>query len=147
MVKYEIFMSESNGIEGELNFNPGDRAAFDFSLDTGLKKGNQILKVHELLTEHLKVHWSGEWRDCDVTVGGHQCPSYFEVDDLIEKYLRALPDMDSWTAHNEFLYIHPFRDFNGRVARLIWLSRATDEGYRGSIPFLQKYYYQTLERR
>jgi len=32
--------------------------------------------------------------------------------------------MNSWEAHNKFEAIHPFQDLNGKVGRLIWLSKA-----------------------
>ena len=145
MNKYEKFMLESNRIEGEDRINPGDMEAMDFTIKTRLQHMNQILVVHNLLGAYLKKSWVGKWRDCDVWVGGHECPDPMIIPDLMEKYMRSSPEMKSWEAHNEFEYIHPFQDLNGRTGRLIWLARALSEGYDFQIPFLQRYYYQTLQ--
>lgn len=138
-------MLKSNRIEGEDRLNPRDEEAVEFALDTGLVHLNQILTVHEMLGEYLKVDWNGEWREWDVIVGKHQPPIYQKVPKLMNIFAKHLPKIDSWTAHNEFEKIHPFADLNGRTGRLIWLTKAVKEGYRFEIPFLQMYYYQTLE--
>lgn len=78
--------------------------------------------------------WAGRFRNINVQVGPHQPPAYFEVpiqmrlfcDDLssrlsavsgeknIEKIAEALAFAD-W----RFQWIHPFKDFNGRVGRIL----------------------------
>ena len=138
-------MLESNTIEGEYRLNPGDEAAFGFSC-LGLDTEENILNIHEILTRHLKVKWSGKYRTCNVCVGNYVAPQWKDVPKLMKGYTYKLLNYNSWEAHNEFQKIHPFQDFNGRVGRLIWLSKAIHEGYFVEIPFLQKYYYQTLER-
>jgi Fic family protein len=67
------------------------------------------------------------------------------VPDLMDNFIKVLPILDSWETHNKFEKIHCFTDLNGRVGRLIWLRKAIDEGYNFEIPFLQMYYYQTLQ--
>lgn len=79
----------------------------------------------------------GHFRTVDVAVSRHEPPRYFRVpehmrnfcDDLAER-LRHLPPVDdpallnaliallAW-AHHRFLWIHPFRDYNGRIGRLL----------------------------
>ena len=139
------FMLESNKIEGEDRLNPNDMDALEVALVQDISEASMFL-VHSLLGTYLKADWVGKYRECEVRVGNYQPPFAFQVPDAMKKYFKDLPEMDSWTAHNEFEKIHPFRDLNGRVGRLIWLNKALAEGYDYSIPFLQKYYYQTLAR-
>jgi Fic family protein len=141
--EYKNFMLESNKIEGEGRLNPNDVLAVKTMLISELNK-NFILIIHQLLGEYLNENWVGKWRTCEVRVGSYFLPVSKNVPALMKKYFKEVPTMDAWTAHNEFEKIHPFQDLNGRVGRLIWLKKAIDEGYDFSIPFLQAYYYQTL---
>lgn len=137
------FMTESNKIEREEGLNPNDVKVALQALD-GIETLDRILCFHGQLTEHLNVEWSGVLRKWDVQVGTYIAPKHNDVPARMDRFIELLPLMDSWTAHNSFEIIHPFADFNGRMGRLIWLSKAINEGYRFGIPFLQMYYYQTL---
>ena len=95
--------------------------------------------------EYLQKDWVGKWRTCDVRIGPYAPSSYYLVPNLMEKYWKEFYLMNSFIAHNEFERLHPFQDLNGRVGRLIWLSKAVKEGYNFGIPFLQAYYYQSLQ--
>lgn len=145
MENWQKFMRESNKIEGEDRLNPNDRTAFDLALK-GIESLKDILLIHEALGSYLHEPWVGEWRECNVRVGSYYPPQFREIPFLMKQFIIDFPDYDSHQAHNHFETIHPFRDLNGRVGRLIWLSKAIKEGYNFSIPFLQKYYYQTLAR-
>lgn len=147
IAKYKKFMLESNRIEGENRLNPGDIDAVERGLFPGIDIIGDLFDIHRLLGAYLKKDWVGKFRDVYIRVGSnHLFPSPQELPKLMEEYMRDFSHMDSYVSHNRFERIHPFRDLNGRVGRIIWLSKALDEGYDFSIPFLQAYYYQTLKR-
>ena len=96
--------------------------------------GSEWLCVrHKRLAGHLFPDWAGRFRDVNVQVGAHLSPPYYEVpihmrqfcDDLAER-LRHNPGA-SVTSAAEFLawsdwrfqWIHPFKDFNGRIGRVL----------------------------
>ena len=145
MENWQKFMLESNKIEGEDRLNPGDEEAFNLAVK-GIGTLDDILLIHRVLGMYLNQHWVGELRKVNVRVGFYFPPVSDLIPGLMEEYIRKFLHYDSYEAHNQFETIHPFRDLNGRVGRLIWLSKAVCEGYDFSIPFLQKYYYQTLTR-
>ena len=70
----------------------------------------------------------GEFRQTDVIVGRHLPPSFTEVDDLVSYFAQAYEPLRHRgvaamyavpAAHHRLLWIHPFADGNGRVARLL----------------------------
>lgn len=141
-------MLESNRIEGEDRLNPGDFFAWTAMITREPMTEERVLTTHKMLTQHLKVDWSGRYRKVGVAVGHFKPATPANVPILMKDFFEQLYLMDSWTAHNIFEAIHPFRDFNGRMGRLIWLNKALkDWKYDYSIPFLQAYYYQTLEHQ
>lgn len=142
----ELFIYESNVIEGEQRLNPGDVEAIEYVLKNGFKTKEDFWEVHRILTEHLKVNWSGKWREVNVRVGVFHPSKHELVPKQMKTFIRQLPLMDSWTAYNEFESIHPFQDFNGRMGRLVWLWKALKEGYDYKLSFLQDYHYQTLDK-
>lgn len=147
------FLVESNAIEGE-EWDEIQMEAGEFALSLVNKRVSvkDILKIHEL---HRKPFTNfhggespikfGEFRKCNVRVGNYVAPGWRKVPRLMEEYCKDWDKMDSWEAHCRFESIHPFPDLNGRVGRLLYLSKAIEnEGYLFSIPFLQKFYYSTL---
>ncbi len=94
-----------------------------------------ICKLHKDAFGELFPSWAGKYRDRDVTVGNHTPPSYFEVPILMRKYCDDLelrlaslgikpPANDILFevlafAEGQFLSIHPFFDFNGRIIRML----------------------------
>lgn len=162
----ERFMRESNAIEGEIEFitalsekrvwdtpagrlNPADlNCAKEVVRMAQAQKpftGRKLLSLHGKIGAYLNVDWTGKYRDCNVRVGKYIAPHYRDVPGLMKQYFKDFPELDSWEAHNRFEKIHPFQDLNGRMGRLIWLYKATKESVPLNLPFLHRYYYQTLE--
>lgn len=90
---------------------------------------------HRELAGALFPDWAGRFRDRNVQVGQHQPPPFYEVpvhmrlfcDDLAERLghvqsgepdLRMIAELLA-VADGRFQSIHPFRDFNGRVGRIL----------------------------
>lgn len=164
---WQKFMLESNTIErdkgeNETGLNPGDKIAFYMATNSELNE-RAILSIHKILTEHLNVDWSGKYRNCRVRVGDYiPEPTLSTVVHLTKErgftynkknakkvisgyvqkrmkhFVEKLPNYNSWQAYMEFENIHPFEDFNGRTGRLIWLSKAINEGYDFRLSFLEK---------
>ena len=97
-----------------------------------------ILDIHKEGFGFIFPDWAGRFRIIDVNVGEYEPPHYGRVAELIRnlcndleerlKYL-ATPKEDelflaevvsllAWFQHR-FVWIHPFKDYNGRVARLL----------------------------
>jgi Fic family protein len=88
---------------------------------------------HKRLAGHLFPDWAGRFRDVNVQVGAHPPPPYYEVpihmrkfcDDLAERLrhdpgtsVRSAAEFLAW-ADWRFQWIHPFKDFNGRIGRVL----------------------------
>lgn len=87
---------------------------------------------HKRLAGHLFPNWAGRFRDVNVQVGAHTPPPYYEVpihmrqfcDDLAERLnhvgarVGEVAEFLAW-ADWRFQWIHPFKDFNGRIGRVL----------------------------
>lgn len=97
-----------------------------------------ILDIHKEGFGLIFSDWAGKFRTVDVTVGEYEPPHYSKIavlvknmcDDLEErlKHIPSLEDEErflaeiisllAWFQHC-FVWIHPFKDYNGRLARLL----------------------------
>lgn len=97
-----------------------------------------IRDAHRVGFGFIFPDWAGKFRTIDVTVGEYEPPHYSRIPELIKNFcddlserLRHLPSPKSeeeflaevisllaWIQHR-FVWIHPFKDYNGRVSRLI----------------------------
>lgn len=171
----DAFIVESNMIEGENIDYRLHYEAFDLAVSLPELSLENILKIHYSLTKHIPLReyghscppvvsgaetetklginlvktteeeWRGKLRNVNVTVGGMVCPKWEDVPALVDEYIKQSPHYNAWTAYNEFEMIHPFKDYNGRTGRLIWLHKALGEGYNFKLSFLEAYHYQTLK--
>lgn len=97
-----------------------------------------ILEVHKVGFGFIFPDWAGTFRTEDVTVGEYKPPHYSQIASLVknlcddleerlrhlpsredeEKYLAQVIELLTWFQHR-LVWIHPFKDYNGRVARLL----------------------------
>ncbi len=85
----------------------------------------------------------------NVRVGNHQPPEGGEgiAEALKNLLIRVNGGGDPWSMHVEFETLHPFMDGNGRTGRILWAWNMLSLGQDPfSLPFLHRWYYQTLER-
>ena len=79
---------------------------------------------------------SGRWRNCYVRVGNDPCPTPDRVSGLMGSWYQDLHLHTPAENYVSFLEVHPFRDGNGRVAKIIlcWLAGALDDPFSVEIP-------------
>ncbi len=92
-----------------------------------------LCQRHRELAGHLFPEWAGRFRTTDVRVGTLEPPSYYKVpilagqfcDDLAERLrhvdadnLSDIAELLAWVDWR-FQWVHPFKDFNGRIGRLV----------------------------
>jgi cell filamentation protein len=101
-----------------------------------------IYRIHSLAFTRL-YSFAGKLRTVNISKGGFMFPSAEFLENsmtLFEKeILSELPDSytdrdtlirDIATVHAELLFIHPFREGNGRVARILANAMAAKQGYQ-----------------
>lgn len=96
------------------------------------------MDIHKIGFGFIFPDWSGKFRLEEVEVGDYTPPLFFQVPQLIqtlsddlterlkhipsqenqEQYLAEVISMAAWLQHR-FIWIHPFKDYNGRVGRLL----------------------------
>ncbi len=120
----------------------GIKRAWDFVLSE--RKKNVIIinsefikKIHFIGFSWIFPKMAGKFRTVEVTVSNHIPPKFYLIPELmlnfckdIDVRLKNLPSSETpdflekliellaWTQH-QFLWIHPFYDYNGRIARLL----------------------------
>jgi len=97
-----------------------------------------IRDIHKVGFDFIFPDWAGKVRTEDVTVGEYEPPHYSRIPELIqnlcddlserlrhlpspeqeEQFLAGVMSLLAWFQHR-FVWIHPFKDYNGRVARLL----------------------------
>ena len=117
-----------------------------------------VLKMHELFYQNIEPEYAGRYRDVRVLITGSQYPVAApekiqkEMDRLFEWVEKGRekyhPVEFAAQLHKRFVFIHPFKDGNGRVARLIMNLALIQDGYLPVIvpPILRGDYVSLLER-
>lgn len=106
-------------------------ALFDANPDDICITSDWISNIHHQLAGELFPDWGGQFRRTEVQVGSHLPPPAHEVKVQIKNFCldleerqRHLDDVQSiaellaWVDWR-FQWIHPFKDFNGRVGRIL----------------------------
>jgi cell filamentation protein len=103
---------------------------------------NYILKIHKMALDHL-YSFAGKYRDVNLSKGGFLfatarfLPSTMKT--FEQEILLNLPNVyrnkeelirDIAIVHGELLFIHPFREGNGRTARILANLMARKQGYK-----------------
>jgi len=139
----------------------GHAEAYDFMF-TLLKNRTitegAILILHQMFYEYIERQYAGRYRDMNVFISGSRYP--------VTKPERLQEEMDGlfqWIAaerdqlhpvvfaaqlHKRFIFIHPFKDGNGRIARLIMNTALIQDGYLLAVipPILRHEYIDLLEK-
>jgi Fic family protein len=110
----------------------GHKEALDFVLELADESTpigeREIREIHSLVMKGQANGDSGRYRTLDVKAAGtdYVYPSHLKLQELMEAYvawLRSAPELHpvdfATEAHLRFVTIHPFRDGNGRVGRLL----------------------------
>jgi len=115
-----------------------------------------IRGLHQLVVQETEKEWAGKYRNSDVIIGGaeHKPPAASDVPYEMEKLIkwwkqnqRKLPIVElAALIHHRLVYIHPFFDGNGRVARLVMNLLLLQAGYPLIIVLKndRKKYYRVL---
>jgi cell filamentation protein len=101
-----------------------------------------ILNIHKLALSHL-YPFAGKYRTVNMSKGGFLFPSAKFINENMKTFekeiLSLLPNKysnksnlitDISKVHGEFLFIHPFREGNGRTARLLANLMARKQGIK-----------------
>jgi Fic family protein len=100
---------------------------------------NYIKQIHQLIVGPDNTLSPGEYRNIGVIITGseHKPPEPFEVPikmmelfEWISENLNQNPIIVSAIAHHEFVKIHPFKDGNGRTARILLNLILLKKGFR-----------------
>lgn len=146
MMTLTDFIRESNAIEGIGRLPTGDEidAANRFML---------LFEVKVSTMAHLQSAFAPDKplrteEGMDVRVGDYIAPPGGpNIMRRLQALLsRANAGADPWETHCRFEMLHPYMDGNGRTGRMLWAWQMRAAGREPfGLPFLHRFYYQTLE--
>lgn len=117
-----------------------------------------IRMMHQMFYERIEPVYAGRYREMDVFISGSKYPVtepeciQAEMDGLFQWIInerdRFHPVAFAAQLHKRFVFIHPFKDGNGRIARLIMNTSLIQDGYLLAVipPILRHEYIQLLEQ-
>lgn len=117
-----------------------------------------ILYLNKLFYKNIDEEFAGRYRDIPVFISGSNYPVskvediQSEIEDLC-KWIKTErkkyhPVEFATLLHKKFVFIHPFKDGNGRVARLLMNTALIQDGYLPALipPILRTEYISLLEK-
>lgn len=116
-----------------------------------------IKQLHKIFYKQIDESNAGVYRKTEVIITGSKYPTTKpseikpSIKQMIERFNKYRKEMHpiefAAIAHKEFVFIHPFIDGNGRVARLLMNLILIQEGYNIAIipPIMRPEYIRTLE--
>lgn len=137
----------------------GHSQAYDFLYDCIANKyfnEDDIKKLHHLFYYRIDEKYAGVYRDLQVYIAGskYPLPKPDKISQLMHEFTQKYvaqsdehPVIAAIRAHKDFVYIHPFIDGNGRVARLLMNLILLQHGYTIAIipPIMRAEYIRCLE--
>lgn len=120
----------------------GVKKALEYIIKMGNTKSpitpDLIKDIHKVGFGFIFPNWAGKFRLIEVTVGTYTPPPYYKLPQLVkilcddlaerlkhlpssfeqEQYLAEMVSLLAWFQHR-LVWIHPFQDYNGRIARLL----------------------------
>ena len=127
---------------GEMFEAIGGGKAYDFMftrIESKTISKDDILRFHELVAFGQPELQPGKLRDVDAIITGldESLPSYKDVPALFDEFAKWLSEMENGKeaiafaaeAHARLVSLHPFRDGNGRVSRLVMNTILLQHGY------------------
>jgi len=139
----------------------GHAEAYDYmnTLVTVGDFGEDVIKMlHKFFYHRINETEAGRYRRNKVFISGskYSLPSPEKIEDLMKEFITGIRDVAkkshpveySAIAHKDLVFIHPFIDGNGRVARLLMNLILLQKGYCLAIipPILRRDYINVLEK-
>ena len=117
-----------------------------------------MLRIHKLFCQNIEPEYAGRYRDIRVIITGSQYPvtapeKVSEDMDMLFEWVQR--DREKYhpvefaaLLHERLVFIHPFKDGNGRVARLLMNLALIQDGYLPAVipPMLRADYISLLEK-